>query len=139
MEENPACDAVQSAAWAFFTDRPDQLWGFDRPSPLTLAQALTCEHSMLQPTMLIYADVVRAVGGYDPRFRCVQDHEFIIRCAAAGYRLESIRDPLARVRRVGHESVTKHHGLIFLTRLDLGKRLPTTVSTMTLVLPMLEG
>lgn len=119
LEENPDCDAVQSAVWAFFANKPDELWGFDRPSPLTLAQALACEYSMLQPTMLISAASVEAVGGYDPRFRSVQDYELMIRYTAAGYRMESIRDPLARIRRQGHECVTKHRWTILLTHLDL--------------------
>jgi glycosyltransferase involved in cell wall biosynthesis len=122
MEENPACDAVQSAVWAFFMHRPDELWGFDRPSPLTLAQALTREYSMLQPTMLIRADVVRALGGYDSRFRRAQDYEFMIRFAAAGYRMESIREPLARARRQGHDCATKHNWSMLLAHLRLCRK-----------------
>jgi glycosyltransferase involved in cell wall biosynthesis len=119
MEEHPACDAVQSAVWAFFADKPDQLWGFDRPSPLSLPDALACEYSVMQQTMLVSTDSVRAVGGYDPRFRRVQDYEFFIRYAAAGYRLESIREPLARLRRQGHECATKHHWALLFTHLRL--------------------
>jgi glycosyltransferase involved in cell wall biosynthesis len=119
LEKNPTCDAVQSAAWAFFTHKSDELWGFDRPSPLTLAQALTRAYSMLQPTMLIRADVLRALEGFDPRFRRAQDYEFMIRFAAAGYRMESIPEPLARIRRQGHECVTKNNCLMFLAHVGL--------------------
>ncbi|MDR3718221.1 MAG: glycosyltransferase [Bryobacteraceae bacterium] len=119
MEEHPACDAVQSAVWAFFANKPDQMWGFDRPSPLTLADALTCEYSVMQQTMLISTESVRAVGGYDPRFRRVQDYEFFIRYAAAGHRLESIREPLARLRRQGHECATQHRWSLLFKHLRL--------------------
>jgi hypothetical protein len=69
--------------------------------------------------MLIRADVLRALEGFDPRFRRAQDYEFMIRFAAAGYRMESIPEPLARIRRQGHECVTKNNCLMFLAHVGL--------------------
>ena len=108
MVEHPQCDLVHGAAWFFCLDRPDHLVTRDWPGPLTLAQALKREYSVMPPTILIRTDVVRALGGFDPRFRTGEDIEFAIRCAAAGYRIESIPEPLVRVRRQGHECLTKH-------------------------------
>ena len=69
---------------------------------------------MLPQTMMIRADVVRALGGYDPRLRRHEDVDFMYRCAAAGYRIDTIREPLVRYRRQGHESLTKAHLAVFL-------------------------
>ncbi len=107
MAEHPRCDAVHTAVWAFYSSRPDRLFTRDWPEPLTLAQALTRDYWVIHPTLLIRTDVARALGGYDPRFRNVEDNEFTIRCAAAGYRIESIPEPLTRVRRQGHASLTR--------------------------------
>ncbi|MGO9241035.1 MAG: glycosyltransferase family 2 protein [Bryobacteraceae bacterium] len=119
MAEHPRCDAVHTAAWAFFSGRPDRLITRDWPGPLTLAQALTHDYWVIHPTLLIRADVVRALGGYDPRFRRSQDHEFTIRCAAAGCRIESIPEPLARFRRQGHDGTTMHRWRMFRSRVSL--------------------
>ena len=120
MGEHPRCDAVHGAAWAFHSDTPDHLYTRDWPGPLSLARALRREYSVLPQTMLIRADVVRALGGYDPLFRRGEDYEFTIRCAAAGYRIESIREPLARIRRQGHERLTKQYRLMSLAHIGLG-------------------
>jgi teichuronic acid biosynthesis glycosyltransferase TuaG len=119
MAEHPQCDAVHTAVWIFYSDRPDRLMKRDWPGPLTLAHALMFNYSVIPPTLLIRADVVRSLGGFDPRFRRAQDHEFTIRCAAAGYRIKSIPEPLARVRRQGHESTTKHKWLMFGSHISL--------------------
>jgi glycosyltransferase involved in cell wall biosynthesis len=108
MAEHPRCGAVHTAAWAFYSDRPDRLLTRDWPGPLTLAQILTHDYWVIHQTMLIRADVVRVLGGYDLRAIPSEDFELTIRCAVAGYRIESIPEPLARIRREGQESVTKH-------------------------------
>ena len=119
MAEHPRCDMVHTAAWAFFSDRPDRLFRRDWPRPLRLALALTREYWVVLSTVLIRAEVVRALEGYDPRFRLADDFEFTLRCAAAGYRIESILEPLARLRRQGHESLTKHEWLAFFDHLGI--------------------
>jgi glycosyltransferase involved in cell wall biosynthesis len=119
MAEHPGCDAVHGAAWAFYSDRPDHLLTRDWPGALGLAQVLTHNSWVIHPTLLIRADVVRSLGGYDPRFRRSQDHELTIRCAAAGYRIESIREPLTRFRRQGQECTTKHNWRMLLVDINL--------------------
>jgi teichuronic acid biosynthesis glycosyltransferase TuaG len=119
MEQHPECAAVHSAAWSFSSDKPDVLCPCDWPPPLTLAQALTHDHWVILPTLLIRADAIRALGGFDVRFRGSEDHDFTIRCCATGYRIEGIREPLVRFRRQGQESLTKRHWQMYLTHIKL--------------------
>ncbi len=119
MAEHPRCDMVHSAAWAFYSDRPDRLFRRDWPRPLPLALALTRQYWVVLSTVLIRAEVARALGGFDPRFRLADDFEFTLRCAAAGYWIESILEPLARYRRQGHESLTKHEWPAFFDHLGI--------------------
>ena len=119
MAEHPRCDAVHSAAWAFYSDKPDKLIARDWPGPLTLAQALQPAYWVILQTLLIRADVMRALGGCNPRFRSVADQEFTIRCVAAGYRMEAIREPLARYRRQSHGSMSSRKWHMFFWDLRL--------------------
>jgi glycosyltransferase involved in cell wall biosynthesis len=114
MDDHPECAAVHSKAWAFFCNKPDTLWGRDWYAPITLAQSLTNDHWVMIPTTLIRSEVARAIGGFDVRFRECEDRDFIIRCCAAGYRIEGISEPLARIRREGHDSLTKRKWRMFL-------------------------
>lgn len=109
LDEHPECAAVHTAAWAFFSDKPDALWGRNWSGPITLAEALTNDHWVMIPTMLIRTHMMRAIGGFDRRFRECEDRDFIIRCCAAGYKIEGIAKPLARIRREGHPSLTKRN------------------------------
>ncbi len=69
--------------------------------------------------MLVRTDVIRALGGFDPRFAGSEDHEFKIRCCAAGYRLESHREPLVRIRRANHGSLTRRRWRMYSTDIKL--------------------
>ncbi len=119
MNEHPECSAVHSAAWVFFADRRDTLYKCDSPPPLTLAQALTHEPWVMLQTLLIRSDVIRTLEGFDPRFRGSEDHELIIRCCAAGYRIEAIPQPLIRLRREDHDCLTRKHWWMFTTHIRL--------------------
>jgi glycosyltransferase involved in cell wall biosynthesis len=119
MQAHPDCGAVHCAAWAFFADRPDVLWPRNWPGSLKLSQALTDGYCVLIPTTLIRADVVHALGGFDSRFRQCEDRDFVIRCCAAGYRIDAIPEPLARIRRQGQDSLTKQHWRIYRSDLRL--------------------
>jgi glycosyltransferase involved in cell wall biosynthesis len=110
MLEHPRCDFVHCALWAFYSDRPDlpdRLWKRDWPAPLPLPLAMRQEYPVTPSTMLIRASVVRALGGFDGRFSPAEDFEFRIRCVAAGYRIESIPEPLVRYRQQSHGSLTE--------------------------------
>jgi len=119
MNEHPECSVVHSGGWVFSADKPDTLHKCEWPRPLTLAQALTHEYWVVTPTMLMRSEVAQALGGFDPRFRGSEDHEFIIRCCAAGYRIEAIHQPLIRIRREGHNSLTRRRWWRFTTHARL--------------------
>jgi len=114
MEEHPECALVHSAVWAFFSNKRELLWECFDYFPLPLAQALTHEQWVIPSTILIRAEVLRALGGFDPHLRENEDRDFIVRCCAAGYRVEGIHQPLARMRRGDHARLTKNKIRMFL-------------------------
>jgi len=119
MEEHPDCSAVHSAVWAFFSDRQDELWRQFGPGTMTLAQALTELHWVIPSTLMIRTPVIRALGGFDVRFRECEDRDFMIRCAAAGYRIEGIPEPLVRFRRIGHSSLSERRWRMFVVHMRI--------------------
>jgi hypothetical protein len=62
---------------------------------------------------MIRTHVMRALGGFDTSFRENEDRDFMIRCAAAGYRIEGISQPLIRLRRIGHDSLSERRWRMF--------------------------
>ena len=119
MDEHPECAIVHSTAWFFYKDAPDEYYKRFDPGPMTVAQAIRNEYWAIIPTVLIRSEVIRAVGGFDIPFRQCQDRDFIIRCCAAGYRVEGIDEPLVRVRRQGQDSTTARHWRLFRTDLKM--------------------
>lgn len=119
MEDHPECALVHSAATSFSSDSPEILWKCDWPAPLTLAQALTHDHWVILPTVLARADALRKLGGFDTGFRGSEDHDLVIRCTAAGYRIEGMPYALVRFRREGHQSLTRRQWRMFLTHIRL--------------------
>ncbi len=118
MREHPGCAAIHTAIRAFYANGTERIFD-QKPSLLTLAQALQQPGEVMVSSLLIRADAMRNLGGFDPRFRRAEDHEFQIRCAAAGYRIESIPEPLTRMRRQGHASLTGQPGRMFAGHLRL--------------------
>ncbi|MGO9241039.1 MAG: glycosyltransferase family 2 protein [Bryobacteraceae bacterium] len=118
MRDHPYCAAIHTAIRAFYADGSERIFD-QKPSLLTLAQALQQPGEVMASSFLIRADVMQDLGGFDPRFRRAEDHEFQIRCAAAGYRIESIPEPLTRMRRQGHASLTGQPGRMFAGHLRL--------------------
>jgi glycosyltransferase involved in cell wall biosynthesis len=117
MEEHPECAFLHTPAWFFSQNEKESLFKQFGPGPMLLAQALTNGYCALIPTILARTEAVRAVNGFDEKFREVEDRDFIIRCCAAGYRVEGIEEPLVRVRRQKQEGLTKAHWRIY--RADL--------------------
>ena len=113
IDEHPECAVVHSPAWFFFQDGREYLFKQYGPGPMLLAQALTNGYCALIPTVLIRTEAARAVNGFDVRFREVEDRDFIIRCCAAGYRVEGTEEPLVRVRRQEQDGLTRRHWRIF--------------------------
>jgi glycosyltransferase involved in cell wall biosynthesis len=121
LRERPDCAAVHTALRAFYAGGAERIFD-QKPSPLTLSHALKQPSEVLVSSLLIRADVVQSLGGFDPRFRRGEDHEFQIRCAAASYRMEAIPELLVRFRRQGHASLTKRNLLMFLAHVRLCRK-----------------
>ena len=119
MEEHPDCAIVHTAAWFFYVGEPDILFKNFDDSPMTLAQSLTNDYWAIIPTSLARSEAIRAIGGFDINFRQCEDRDFIIRCCAAGYRVEGIPEGLARVRRQKQDGLTKSHWRMFRTDLRM--------------------
>jgi glycosyltransferase involved in cell wall biosynthesis len=119
MIEHPECSSVHTAVWLFFSNRPDVRYKLFEPIPLSLAQALTHEQWVVPSTLLIRTRVVRDVGGFDPWFRENEDRDFVIRCCAAGCRIEGIDEPLARMRRESHNHLAGRPVRMYLAHVKL--------------------
>jgi glycosyltransferase involved in cell wall biosynthesis len=107
MEEYPDCTVVHSSVSAFFTNFPDQVYGRFDSGPMTLAQALRDEYWAVPSTLMMRTEPIRAIGGFDVGYRECEDRDFLIRCCAAGYKVEGIREPLIRFRRTIHNSLSE--------------------------------
>jgi len=106
MEEHPSCPAVTCWVTAFFRDKPDDLWVQFGPNPIRLSQALNEWYWAVPSTLMVRADALRAVRGFDPSFRECEDRDFMIRFCAAGYSIEGIPRSLVRFRRAGQSSLS---------------------------------
>ncbi len=118
MDQHPNCSIVHTAAWFFYADGSQEYYKRFYSSPMTLAQALMNAYWAIIQTTLIRREMLRSVS-FDPSFRECEDREFIIRCCAAGYRIEGIEQPLIRLRREGQEGLTRNHWRIFRTDLRM--------------------
>jgi glycosyltransferase involved in cell wall biosynthesis len=119
MEDHPECSMVHSAVWAFFSDKPDQLWVWCEPGSMTLAKALTDKYWACPSSMFFRAQAARDIGGFDPAFRQCEDRDFLIRFCAAGLRVNCIPEPLVRLRRGDHDRLTLHKWTILRTDLKM--------------------
>jgi glycosyltransferase involved in cell wall biosynthesis len=119
MEERPECAIVHCAAWFFSRDGSEEYYKRFDPGPMTLAQSITNNYWAIIPTCMARIDAVQAVDGFDVSFRECEDRDFIIRCCAAGYRVEGLTEPLARVRRQGQDGLTSRHWRLYFTDLRM--------------------
>lgn len=119
MEEHPECFLVHSAVWAFFSNKPDQLWVWCEPGSMPLAKSLTDKYWVCPSTMFFRAQKAWDIGGFDPAFRQCEDRDFLIRVCAAGLKVQSIAEPLIRLRRENHDRLTSHTYRIFRTDLKM--------------------
>lgn len=119
MEEHPGCFLVHSAVWAFFSNKPEQLWIWCEPGPMTLAKSLTDKYWACPSSMFFRTKEVRDLGGFDPAFRQCEDRDFLIRCCAAGLDVRCIAEPLLRLRREDHDRLTRHKWRILRTDLKM--------------------
>jgi len=113
LEERPECSVVHSAVCAFYSNHPDHVFGRFDSGPMPLAQALRDEYWAVPSTLMFRTSAIRAIDGFDVRFRECEDRDFLIRCCAAGYRVEGIPEPLIRLRRTLHGSLSEQNWTMF--------------------------
>lgn len=77
-------------------------------------------HGVYMQTLVVRADVMRAAGGFDPRFRVSQDTDFLFRLARCT-KLCYVNRPLIEVDRTERrvEGLTTHTGRDSLVRLEI--------------------
>jgi glycosyltransferase involved in cell wall biosynthesis len=113
MEEHPGCSAVHSQVWAFFPNGYEEVWGLFDPGPMPLSDALSSERWAVPSTLMVRTSAIRAIGGFDPRFRECEDRDFMIRFCAAGYGIEGMSKPLIRLRRNSNNSLSEQRWRMF--------------------------
>ncbi|MGD1092115.1 MAG: glycosyltransferase family A protein [Bryobacteraceae bacterium] len=107
LQSHPDCAAVHTGVRAFYSDGTERVYD-KKPSPLAIMDAIEAPpgHVCLS-SLAIRATALRAVGGFDPAFRCSEDWELCIRLVSEGYRIDFIPTPLIRFRRTDHERATR--------------------------------
>ncbi|HSR98856.1 MAG TPA: glycosyltransferase family A protein [Kofleriaceae bacterium] len=101
LANHPGCDGVHTAVRAIFQNGRVAVSEPIAPK-LTLEDALH-DNMVRMQTLVIKAEVFRAIGGMDERLRCCEDDDFGIRLAAAGYHIHYLADPLTDLRRGDYE------------------------------------
>jgi teichuronic acid biosynthesis glycosyltransferase TuaG len=119
LEEHSNFVAVHTAVWEMRPDGTNEFYRRFGPGPLNLTHAMTNDSWVIPSTIMISTEVARSLGGFDPAFRSCEDREFIIRFCAAGHLIGGISEPLVRLRRQGHGSLTSKRWHIFRTDLRM--------------------
>ncbi len=73
-----------------------------------IARGMQFTSAIAHPTVLIRASVLRAAGGYDPRFRYAEDLELWLRLLGRGARFANLELPLLRYRQNSSERGAAH-------------------------------
>ena len=97
LANHPGSDGVHTAVRAVFQNGRVAVSEPIAPT-LTLEDALHDNMVRVQ-TLVIKAEVFRAIGGFDERLRCCEDDDLGIRLAAGGYPIDYLADPLTDLRR----------------------------------------
>jgi glycosyltransferase involved in cell wall biosynthesis len=85
---------------------------------ISLRAALQGTPAMLQ-TLLIRAEALRQIGGFDSSFRVLSDREFWVRFTAAGCRARYMHEPVARLDRRHIRRFTSDHKRYLFLELNL--------------------
>lgn len=98
LAQNPEAHGVYTGMEAFYPDGSTEGWANNRPARLTTASALQ-GYTISVQSLLIRKDVLAAVGGFDGKYKILDDHDLSIRLPQAGFRIDFIGDQLVRHRR----------------------------------------
>jgi len=90
---------VYGAMTAHFPDGRVEPWAHDRPSSVTVANALADCNITVQ-TLMIRREVLERIGGFDESFGILDDQDIAIRLAQQGFRICFLAAPqVTRLRR----------------------------------------
>ncbi|MGH9562883.1 MAG: glycosyltransferase family 2 protein [Terracidiphilus sp.] len=120
LDGNPDLAASTTAIVVVDTHSGEKLSEMhSRPgTAITLPMALESTPAMNQ-TLMIRKSAFLALGGFDPSFRNMQDHEFMIRLAASGISNCHLAEPLSRYRVGDADQVTNLWKRMLQARLNV--------------------
>lgn len=107
LKQTPELAAVTSSFVAVYDGNKEVVVRGHAVEIITLKAALEGTPALLQ-TMLVRQPVLKALGGFDREFPPIEDQEFWIRFAAAGYKALHLEQPFVRVDRRRRERLTNH-------------------------------
>jgi glycosyltransferase involved in cell wall biosynthesis len=118
LEANPGLAASTTAILVVDNRSGEKLGEMHRESApaITLPMALEATPAMNQ-TLMIRKSAFLALGGFDPGFRNMQDHDFMIRLALAKLSNCHLAEPLSRYRVGNADQVTKNWKRMLRARL----------------------
>jgi GT2 family glycosyltransferase len=102
---HPGIAAVTSGVLIQYGDGAERVETGHSPETMTVEATLEGTPALIQ-TFLVRADVMRAIGGFDSRFRQFEDQECCVRLTAGGYTVRHIRKPLVKLYRGGADHLT---------------------------------
>ena len=93
LEDHPTVEALGGGARMVTPEGQEEYWGGKPTRRVTLEHAL-CYTASMAPGLMIRRDVFLELGGFNPRFRHLEDFEFGIRLAASGHETHFLAEPL---------------------------------------------
>jgi glycosyltransferase involved in cell wall biosynthesis len=104
MEAHPEVSASHTGVIGFYQDGSEKTYN-KKPSPLTVPDCLSISH-ITPPSLMMRAESLRKLNGFDAGFRYLEDLELQIRMVAAGHRVDFLPILLCRFRRQQHGNIS---------------------------------
>jgi len=109
VQRHPDCDGVHTAIRTFYADGRESV--SDPIAPRLTIEAALHDNMIRMQSLLIRASALRAVDGFDERFRLCEDEDLGIRLAKAGFVIDFLPEPLTEMRRGNYSHLWRdwHH------------------------------
>ena len=107
LDRHPETTLVSSFAEAFSRQSGVESRWLQK-TPLTheaIVSALDRRNCIIHPSIAMRTEPLRALGGYDERFRLAQDYDLYLRAVRAGWRFACLPEPLVE-RSYSEQSIT---------------------------------
>jgi GT2 family glycosyltransferase len=99
LQAHPEVDGVYGPMLAFFPDGRTQPWAQDRPTLVDSSTALV-DANMTVQTLMIRRHALERLGGFDERFKILDDQVLAIEIGLRGLRVVFLDSPfMTRIRR----------------------------------------